>query len=40
MNALQDMQDFNLLRFLEAQDAYGSYEQAVSELEQGRKRSH
>lgn len=40
MNAPHDMQDFNLQRFQEAQDAYGSYEQAVSELEQGRKRSH
>lgn len=40
MNTLPDIQALNLQRFLEAQDAYGSYEQAVSELEQGRKRSH
>jgi len=40
MNTQQDMLDFNLQRFLEAQDAYGSYDQAVRELEEGCKRSH
>ena len=31
---------YNLLRFVEAQEAYGIYDIAVSELERGRKRSH
>ena len=32
--------NYNLLRFVEAQDAYGIYDIAVGELERGRKRSH
>lgn len=40
MNGTGDCTEFNLQRFLEAQDAYGSYDLAVSELEQGCKRSH
>lgn len=31
---------YNLLRFVEAQETYGIYDIAVSELERGRKRSH
>ena len=40
MSNTENKQDFNLTRFLKAQDGYGSYEQAVRELEQGCKRSH
>lgn len=31
---------YNIHRFLEAQDAFGIYNRAVSELEAGRKKSH
>ncbi len=40
MNVTGDNTDFNLQRFLEAQDSYGSYDQAVRELEEGCKCSH
>lgn len=36
-----DMEDqYNLKRFLDAQDEYGMYDIAMSELKRGRKRSH
>lgn len=31
---------YNLQRFLDAQDSYDSYQSALAELKQGRKRSH
>jgi uncharacterized protein (DUF1810 family) len=34
------MDDFDLGRFVAAQDADGTYERAVSELRDGRKRTH
>jgi uncharacterized protein (DUF1810 family) len=33
-------EDFNLQRFVDAQDAGGTYDQAVAELRAGRKQSH
>ena len=34
------MNTYNLQRFLDAQDSYDSYQSALKELRQGRKRSH
>ena len=34
------MNTYNLQRFLDAQDRYDSYQSALEELRQGRKRSH
>ena len=39
-NTFVSMNTYNLQRFLDAQDRYDSYQSALEELRQGRKRSH
>ena len=39
-NIMNDMDTYDLLRFLTAQDSYSQYKTALEEIRNGRKRSH
>ena len=39
-NIMNDMDTYDLLRFLTAQDSYSQYKMALEEIRNGRKRSH
>ena len=39
-NIMNDMDTYDLLRFLTAQDSYSQYKTALDEIRNGRKRSH